>query len=166
MDQILLQHYINPDELLWFLSRGFDDAVYRVNNGSVYRAFKVAGEKHLVKITPDIWSINLEWLFGQPTEETIAFVKTFVTEWFDLEADIMPFYKLLKTHHALKYMAADFNGLKLVGMPDLFEGLAWAIMGQQINLTFAYKLKRRLIEQYGDFIDHQGKDIMFFHHPK
>lgn len=162
MDEILLTHPINPEEILWFLSRGFDEPMYRVKNNSVFRAFKLGEEKFLVRITPGIRSVKIEWLYGDRTEEQVAFVKTFISEWFDLEADILPFYELLKTDDRLHYMAEDFNGLKLVGMPDLFEALAWAIMGQQINLTFAYKLKRRLIEKYGDFIEHEGEVYYIF----
>jgi DNA-3-methyladenine glycosylase II len=165
MDEILLTHQINPEELLWFLSRGFDEPVYRVKGNSVFRAFKVEDEKFLVKIIPGSWSVKIEWLWGERTEEKAAFVKNFVNEWFDLEADIAPFYKLLKANDKLYYMAVDFNGLKLIGMPDLFEALAWAIIGQQINLTFAYKLKRRLIEKYGDFIDHEGEIYYIFPSP-
>ena len=34
-------------------------------------------------------------------------------------------------------------------MPDLFEAISWAIIGQQINLSFAYTLRERLIKTYG-----------------
>ena len=166
MDEILLAHLINPEELLWFLSRGFDEPVYRVSSNSVFRAFKLGSEKFLVKIIPGIRSVKIEWLCGERTAKKAAFVKEFVGEWFDLEADTTPFYELLKANDKLYYMAEDFNGLKLIGMPDLFEALAWAIIGQQINLTFAYKLKRRLIEKYGDFIEHEGEVYYIFPSPE
>ncbi|QKJ32496.1 DNA-3-methyladenine glycosylase 2 family protein [Mucilaginibacter mali] len=165
MDEILLTNPINPTELLWFLSRGFDDPVYRVGTDCVYRAFKVDDEKLLVKIIPNTSSVKIEWLYGNRTEETAAFVKNFISEWFDLNTDVTPFYDLLKADDKLSYMADDFTNLKLVGMPDLFEALAWAIMSQQINLTFAYKLKRRLIEKYGDFIEHEDTRHYIFPSP-
>jgi len=37
-----------------------------------------------------------------------------------------------------------------MGIPNLFESLCWCIIGQQINLTFAYRLKRLLVEKYGE----------------
>ncbi|NME04490.1 DNA-3-methyladenine glycosylase 2 family protein [Psychrobacillus sp. BL-248-WT-3] len=43
-----------------------------------------------------------------------------------------------------------------------FEALAWAIIGQQINLTFAYTLKKRLVEKYGDFVEYDGKRFYTF----
>ncbi|WP_281272377.1 DNA-3-methyladenine glycosylase family protein [Paenibacillus sambharensis] len=39
--------------------------------------------------------------------------------------------------------------MHLPGIPDLFEALCWGIIGQQINLTYAHTLKRRIVEQYG-----------------
>ena len=166
MDEIILTHYINPEELLWFLSRGFDDAVYRVQGGSVFRVFTVDEEQFLVKITPGNWSVKIEWLYGTPPVEAVALVKNFISEWFDLETDVSPFYELLKTNDKLDYMADAFNGLKLIGMPDLFETLAWAIIGQQINLTFAYKIKRRLVENYGCFIEYHNEVYYTFPSPE
>lgn len=37
------------------------------------------------------------------------------------------------------------QGLRIPQTADLFEGITWAIVGQQINLAFAYKLRRVLI---------------------
>ena len=49
----------------------------------------------------------------------------------------------------LCFMAEGYYGLRLIGIPDLFEALCWPIIGQQINLTFAHTLKRRLVEAAG-----------------
>lgn len=38
------------------------------------------------------------------------------------------------------------RGLRIPLVADPFDGLLWAIIGQQINLAFAYRLRRRLIE--------------------
>ncbi|MYM38488.1 DNA-3-methyladenine glycosylase 2 [Duganella qianjiadongensis] len=40
-------------------------------------------------------------------------------------------------------------GLRVVQSATLFEALTWAIIGQQINLTFAIALRRTLIQQAG-----------------
>jgi DNA-3-methyladenine glycosylase II len=47
-------------------------------------------------------------------------------------------------------------------IPDLFEAIVWAIMGQQINLTFAYTLKRRFVEQYGESLTFKGETFWLF----
>jgi DNA-3-methyladenine glycosylase II len=43
-----------------------------------------------------------------------------------------------------------YRGLRPLVIPDPFETLVWAILGQQINVTFAAKTKRALIEKYGE----------------
>jgi len=44
---------------------------------------------------------------------------------------------------------ARHPGLRIVQSATIFEALTWAIIGQQINLTFAIALRRTLIEQAG-----------------
>lgn len=153
---------INPEELLWFLSRGYDETVYKVDGKSIFRAFLIEKEKILVKITPGLSSIKIDWLTGNAHPAVI----NFITEWFDLDTDLSGFYDLLRADPVFYYMTEAFNGLKLVGMPDLFEALCWAIIGQQINLTFAYKLKRRLVEIYGEFIDYEDTRYYIFPAPE
>ena len=45
-------------------------------------------------------------------------------------------------------------------MPDLFESLVWAIIGQQINLTFAYTLKKRFVQDFGENIVFENGDSL------
>lgn len=44
-------------------------------------------------------------------------------------------------------------GLRVPRTPTVFEGLTWAIVGQQVNLPFAYRLRRRAIELAGERLD-------------
>ena len=52
-----------------------------------------------------------------------------------------------------------------MNIPDVFEALVWSIIGQQINLTFAYKLKRELVEKYGTPVNYEGGLIHAFPKP-
>ena len=86
----------------------------------------------------------------------------YVIEWFDLKSDLTKFYQLLQAEPDLAYMIKDYHGLRLIGINDLFESLCWSIIGQQINLTFAYKCKRALVEKYSYKEDYQGKTYYLF----
>ena len=152
-------------ECLWYLYRGFDEVIYRVVNDKVIRAFSFDGRKILVSIQLLDNEIQIEWLAGDNDPLLIAQSADFVKEWLDVEKDLDPFYNLLSVHPALSYMSADFKGLRLIGMPDLFEALCWAIIGQQINLSFAHKLKRRLVEAYGEYIEWDTEHYYIFPHP-
>ncbi|MGB3468329.1 MAG: hypothetical protein WBA74_23790, partial [Cyclobacteriaceae bacterium] len=48
---------------------------------------------------------------------------------------------------------------------DFFEAMSWSIIGQQINLTFAYKLKNRLIELCNEPVSYEGRDFFLFPTP-
>ena len=106
--------------------------------------------------------VEIEILKGEPDAETKNRLIDYMTFWFDLERDITPFYQLLETDPKLAYMTKDYKGLRLMGIEDLFEVLCWSIIGQQINLTFAYKLKRRLVERYGRKIEYEGEPYFIF----
>ena len=50
-----------------------------------------------------------------------------------------------------------------MGQPDLFESLVWAVLGQQINLQFAFTLKQRFVKNFGE--DLVWKDQHYFLFP-
>lgn len=49
----------------------------------------------------------------------------------------------------LARLVAGREDLRISRTPSVFDGLLWAIIGQQINFAFACTLKRRLIEKAG-----------------
>ena len=59
----------------------------------------------------------------------------------------------------------SYYGLRLIGLPELFEALCWCIIGQQINLSFAYDLKRRLVEAKGETLTVESKSYYLFPPP-
>lgn len=166
MIELPIKGLFNEKECLWFLDRGYDDCIYRVYPDKIRRAFQAGNELMLVDIYPLPDKLIVKWLTGEPSEQGITAVKTFITGWFDLEIDMDVFYKKLTGHPELAYMTEQYRGLRFMGMPDLFEALAWSIIGQQINLIFAYKIKRRLVERYGSFIDYEGERYYLFPSPE
>ncbi|MFC6101009.1 DNA-3-methyladenine glycosylase family protein [Olivibacter domesticus] len=155
-------NHVDYDECLWFLNRNFDDCLHVIHEKGIRKAIKFNNDLLLLEITGDIGCLRATVLVGNVTENIKRQIIEFITEWFDLARDLTPFYKLLEGHRILAYMSKEYYGLRLVGIPDLFEALAWSIIGQQINLSFAYKLKRRLVEQYGDFISYGNTRYYIF----
>src|SRR6185369_5386942 len=45
------------------------------------------------------------------------------------------------------------RGLRIPLWADAFEGITWAIVGQQVNLAFAFRLRKSLIELCGVPVD-------------
>ena len=63
-----------------------------------------------------------------------------------LDQDAAAFTRLARKL-GLARLVAGRAELRLAQTPSVFEGLLWAIIGQQINLPFAFQLRRRLIER-------------------
>ena len=49
----------------------------------------------------------------------------------------------------LRRLARRRKGLRIPQSPDVFEGLTWSILGQQVNLPHAFRLRQRLIALAG-----------------
>lgn len=66
------------------------------------------------------------------------------------DLDLRPFYRSAKNDEILAIIAPRFRGLKLVQSPTVFEALVMAVLSQQVNLTFAYSIKKELVETFGE----------------
>jgi DNA-3-methyladenine glycosylase II len=66
------------------------------------------------------------------------------------ELDLKPFYRIAKADEVLAPIVPQFRGLKLVQSPTTFEALVMAVLSQQVNLTFAYSIKKELVETFGE----------------
>lgn len=156
----------NFGECLWFLDRGFDDCLYKVDKSGVTRVLQLSTGPVLVRIEKEAEDLKVSVLNRALNPEEAVELRCFVNDWFDLDVDLKPFYELMLKDSRLSFMKADYFGLRLIGIPDLFEAICWAIIGQQINLTFAYKLKRKLVERYGESLDFEGQRYFLFPKPE
>jgi DNA-3-methyladenine glycosylase II len=66
------------------------------------------------------------------------------------DLDLKPFYRLTRADELLGPITPRFRGLKLPASPTIFESLVMAVLSQQVNLTFAYSIKRELVETFGE----------------
>lgn len=153
-------------ECLWFLDRGYDDCLFHIRDGHLTKLIQLGTEPILFRVHDAGSSIAVEILKGNPSNEQMPELRAYIMEWFDMNKDLSPFYALLQNDKKLQYMQKEFEGLRLISIADLFEALCWSIIGQQINLTFAYKLKRRLVETYGTAISHEGHTYHLFPSPE
>jgi AraC family transcriptional regulator of adaptative response / DNA-3-methyladenine glycosylase II len=67
-----------------------------------------------------------------------------------LHDDPRPFERrLAREGNGLARLLDGRRGLRVPQSTTPFEGLTWAILGQQVNLAFAYRLRQRVIELAG-----------------
>ncbi|MCL6457004.1 MAG: DNA-3-methyladenine glycosylase [Gorillibacterium sp.] len=153
---------------LTYMSRSPFECLYKLEADGINRLVPIGGEIHLIRLTcPTERMMRVELLYGEPfSPEDQDELACYVRDWFDLERNLEPFYQLASADPLLSPLIKSFYGLRLVGIPDLFEALCWAIVGQQVNLTFAYKLKQRLTEVYGDALEWEGNTYRSFPAPE
>lgn len=144
------------EECLWFLDRNYDDCMHTIQDQTIVKALQYEGNMILIRISKAPDGLDVSLLEGHWAPAMQQWIEAYIHDWFDLGRDITPFYQLLQKQKKLSYMTDAFHGLRLLGIPDLFEALCWSIIGQQINLSFAYRLKRRLTEHYGQHMLHNG----------
>jgi len=157
-------HHFIFSESLYFLDRGYDDCLYEVDKESVKRAITIETKEYLIEVREEHKHLAINILNTDVTENHQEVIKQYVTEWFDLKRDLNGFYKIID-QSKLKNTLKVYTGLRLVAIPDLFEALCWSIIGQQINLTFAYSLKRRLVELCNNEVSFNGKTYYSFPSP-
>jgi DNA-3-methyladenine glycosylase II len=162
MYKIPIPENFSFQECLWFLDRNYDDCLHEVRQNSVRKLLSVDDTPTLIEISEQDNYLIINILSGNYSENQII---EFVKNWFDIDRDLTDFYQLLSQDSDLAYMNLDYNGLRLLGIPDLFEALCWSIIGQQINLTFAYKLKRKITEAFGTKLIYEESDYYLFPSP-
>ncbi|MEH7239148.1 DNA-3-methyladenine glycosylase 2 [Bacillus sp. JJ1562] len=152
----------NFEECLIFLGRSKQEVLHQIKKDSLYKLVK--GKKSLVlcKIGYTNNSIRLEFPISIPSIHERKEVGENIWEWFDLDQDLRGFYQVASQDKVLKSLAQKYYGLRIMCIPDLFEAIVWAIMGQQINLTFAYTLKKRFVEQFGESLTFEGETYWLF----
>ena len=143
---------------LSFLQRSPKEILHRCVGNTVRKLIRVGHEDILFELRPAREGLEVEILNIAVLSDAETFqVTEFIKAWFDLETDLKPFYALASKDKLLKALAIKFYGYRIVGQPDLFESLVWAVLGQQINVQFAYTLKQRFVEHFGSkllFEDH------------
>ena len=133
-----------------------DDCLYETKAGRVRRAEIFDGKPVLFELSEASESnaLNLDILHNDGADE--ALVIDYVKDWFDLEYDINAFYAFASKDDRLKAVARELEGFRMLAYVDMTDVLVWAVLGQQINMKFAFELKRRLVQHFDHYIEYEG----------
>jgi DNA-3-methyladenine glycosylase II len=137
------------NQCLDFLKRSPKEILHRCVDERVTKLIRVEDKEVLFELRPGNDHLSVNVLTGKLTTPQRKMVENFVREWFDLETNLKPFYAMARKDDLLRPLVKKYYGYRIIGQPDLFESLVWAVLGQQINLQFAYTLKQRFVEQFG-----------------
>ncbi|WNJ18227.1 DNA-3-methyladenine glycosylase [Pontibacter sp. G13] len=130
------------------LDRNALEPLHRVSEGIWQKVLVLDEHPHLFYIGADEDTIEIateDDLKDQSWREVEQWVKTSL----DLDRNLTEFYQMAESDPILGPIVRQHRGLRLIRIPDLFETLIWCIIGQQINLAFAYQLKSRLVRTFG-----------------
>ncbi|HDT7699504.1 TPA: DNA-3-methyladenine glycosylase 2 family protein, partial [Enterococcus faecium] len=164
-----LPELFNYAEVLYYLSRSSLECLHQVENDRIYKLLKVDTKIIPLQIEYLVHShvLEIHSLLDEPLHASEwEAVQAYITEWLDLNTNLAPFEALTGAHPILSPYSHTLKGLRIVGVPDLFEALCWAVLGQQINLTFAYTLKKRITEAYGEQHQFEGRKFYLFPTPQ
>lgn len=154
------------DENLKYLSRASNECLFSIKDHRIYKALAIENETPIIEISMEQDdAMTVRFLGKTPPEWVRSYAAQYVWEWFDLDTDIVPFYEMAHHDELLSNVVDTFYGLRIMGIPDLFEAVCWGIIGQQINLPFAYMLKRRLVETFGRCVELDGEQYWIFPTP-
>lgn len=132
----------------------------KINNSSLFINLYSTGDIENPKLYAEIYSsITLEKKLIEKIEKLIKFK-------FNLDYDLLPFYKTANNDKILADIIKKLFGLKNVNFTSVYEALIIAIIEQQISLSLAHKIEKRLIKKLGDFIKINNKKYYEFPNAK
>ena len=148
---------------LRFFERSPIEPLHHVEDGKLRKLVRIDDHDLLLEIAQRReGELDIDIMNARPTKRMKIATARYVAEWFDLATDLHPFYAMADGERLLAGTLQRHRGLRLIGIPDLFESLTWAVTGQQINLPFAYTLKRRLVETYGAGMMHGDRTYRLY----
>ena len=159
------------DLILRFLGRSPREPLDVVADGRYRRAVRLAGRPALIEVQCvgpiESPSLQVALLGGVGVEgvddvESLGAAESLVRCCLRIDEDPRGLEAVAVADPVFGALLARLRGARVVLMPTPFEAVIWAILGQQINLAFAYSLKRALVERYGETLGHAGRPYRLF----
>ena len=132
--------------------------------GVIYRASRIGGVAVIIgahSVAEDTIEFTLTPAASGPLPPKETLIAALRRK-FSLDLDLPTFYRFAAGHHQLMQLSEYQAGLRPILKDSLLEALCLAITDQQVNVAFADKLKRRLLENYGKNYQHQGQNVWLF----
>jgi len=155
------------EQCLHYLGRSELENLHRIKDGAVIKLLEIGSGLVLIKIQPaEVNHLRLSCLNTRLDSTAQSQLLKYINQWFDLDTPLEEFYRVAEADPILKDLIKKYHGLRLIKALDLFEAMSWAIIGQQINLRFAYLIKNKLVERCGQVIDFAGDKFYMFPRPE
>ncbi|MGH7361255.1 MAG: DNA-3-methyladenine glycosylase 2, partial [Candidatus Methylomirabilales bacterium] len=157
------------DLALRYLAASPSAVVEQVNGGEYVRPVDVGGRWLLLRVRDgsDRDPSLLITLEGRRVSTgDLEAASALVARLFATAEDMAPFLRAVRRSPPLAALARRCRGLRPVLIGEPFEALIWAVIGQQINIAFASKLKRALLTRFGGTLVVAGRAYPLFPAPE
>lgn len=137
-------------------------------NGALYRATNIAGVPGIIQ-AKSVAGDEIEFTFttiGNSRLPSYSRAEQALRRKFSLDLDLPAFYRFISAISELSHLPARQRGLRPILKDTLLEALSLAIVDQQVNVTFAARLKHRLLETYGRKYHTNGQHLWLFPAPE
>ena len=131
----------------------FPEVVDRFD-GRVYRRLLPIGRGVLVSVEQSgpasaaVLEVRLDGIRAR-TAGALAAARRVVERSLGASTAVSRFYRAHRGDEVLGAPIRAFRGLRIAGVPTLWEALVTAVLAQQVNLKFAYDIRRELCLAYG-----------------
>ena len=137
-------------DVLAFHGRDLEGVAEQVDAGGLRKGVLLGGMPTLLEIRFDAGAAHCRVTFDGPVAPDVkAQAHDALLNVLGLRIDPTAFAAFVHDDLWLGPLVARQPGLRIVQSATVFEALTWAIIGQQINLTFAIALRRTLIQVAG-----------------
>jgi len=138
------------DHAVRYLARDTESATERRVGDRVEKGVTLAGRPALLSLTKRGTTVACEvHARSERTPERMAAAHRTAVSLLGLHFDPVPFERRVARMKGMRSLVDGRAGLRISLTADPFEALAWAVIGQQINLPFAFALRRRLARKVG-----------------
>lgn len=141
--QLTLPHGYAVSDLKRYLGRDPASPSHRLCGSTYYTSFQIDGQGLAVRMELGDTSARVQY------SGNAFHVHDRMVRLLGFAQDVRGFVSLASADPALAPLLPGGCALRIPQTPTVWEGVLWALIGQQVNLRFAAALKARLTEKYG-----------------
>jgi DNA-3-methyladenine glycosylase II len=142
-----------------------EDPVNRAGEGVFRRVLRLPGALHPYEVR---WAGPVDearlhvTIPGRAPARVRDAVEHEVRKIFGLDFDLAGFYRMAKGDPVLADLVGPLYGMRPTLAPGGLEMLVGSIIAQQVNLTFAFTLRARLVRRYGSPVEVDAETVYAF----
>lgn len=136
-------------------------------DGLYERILRFKGKNHLVRVKSK-GSVEKPKILVETMSDLKkkALIRNKISWLFSLDDNLDGFYKIAKKDKKFFSIVKSFYGLRVPKTPTVFEALIIAIIEQQVAMTTALAMRKRLVEKFGQFLKIGKKKYFAFPTPE